>query len=66
MLRDDPARPAQQHGRAYCNSGPMVSGLVWFRRMDGMSQELRLEKDREEQNFRGLEFSCSLFLLSYI
>lgn len=31
-----------------------------------MSQELRLEKNKKEQIFRGLEFSCSLFLLSYI
>lgn len=31
-----------------------------------MSQEMRLEKDRKEQVFRGLEFSHSLSHLSYI
>lgn len=42
VLQEDPARSAQQHASAYCNSGT-VSGLVRFWRMEGLSQELRLE-----------------------
>uniref|UniRef100_G1NY35 Meiotic double-stranded break formation protein 1 n=1 Tax=Myotis lucifugus TaxID=59463 RepID=G1NY35_MYOLU len=50
------ARPIQQHESDYCNSGT-GSSLGWFLSLWDMVQEMRLEKDRKEQVFRGLDFS---------